>query len=96
MNKFWKWMEKTEYTDIIVDLCLVCKKNCTYIPVNIKGFPQQMLIGYMYEYLMENFNSSIAEFPIVTNITELYKTLVETIKVTNTKKNLKDVKNNEQ
>lgn len=50
MNKFWKWMEKKGYKGIFdTTICRECQKKWLHSEL----ITDQMLIGYMLEYLYE-------------------------------------------
>ena len=53
MNKFWDWMGKKGYKKIFdTTVCRECQKKY----LQSKWVTDQMLIGYMIEYLKEVYN----------------------------------------
>lgn len=57
MNKFWEWMEKKGYGTARERRLYDLRKNIIYYSFQL----EQMLVGYMIEYLEENYNRVMLE-----------------------------------
>ncbi len=76
MNKFWKWIEDKGYGKNYIDGFSI--DRAAYW--EDEDIPKQMLIGYMFEYLIERYEGiADVDLAIGDSIEDFYNSLKENI-----------------
>ena len=80
MKTFWAWMKYKKY---IEDIKYENDIAVPYLRINARGLinlTKQMLVGYMFEYLMERYKDAVeVDLGIGSNIEEFYESLKKNI-----------------
>jgi hypothetical protein len=79
MDKFWKWMEEKDYSDLKCEKLLPVYNYFAY-----DDMPKQMLIGYMIEYIRDKIGYLLTNKLIKSDIwikKDIYKELEDIIKL---------------